>query len=399
MPTSTDVMATLNEQWYNAVTTQLGLDQSTFQLVQGSMALGSTSDAVFQIFDAIPPLSLTQQFNPSGFNSFSAAYAAVINNLVPQNNAGSLQNVLGDQYIAWVNYRKNPSNLPNPLPTDAQGNPDVTAAQVAMFSRWAIANLDAGTTKAGVTILQQTDAVSVAQAALLAAKGKYAYTSTIARVKAAILSGQAKTASFDSTQESSDTSHAWAGGKASGGYGFFKFSASGNWDKFNQQVEENGVKVSAQFQNVATVPGQPLQVAQPLDPDLSKYVPWFNSAALNLAFRNSNNRVWQQASPTWNDTFGTSGNLQRLAVGLIVVDGIQTTVTVNYSLTTEDKQSVEGALKFGFFPFFTASGSGGWTHEITNSDTRSFTLTSSSPAGNPQILGVLVSPIDAVLGS
>lgn len=46
------------------------------------------------------------------------------------------------------------------------------------------------------------------------------------------------------------------------------------------------------------------------------------------------------------------------------------------------------------FPFFTVDLAGGWTNEVTFGDDGSVAVTSTCKAGNPQILGALVTPID-----
>ncbi len=88
----------------------------------------------------------------------------------------------------------------------------------------------------------------------------------------------------------------------------------------------------------------------------------------------------------------------RLTVALIVVDGIDVTITIKFNVSSTDKTNVEASLKVGFWPFFSAQGEGGWNHAVENQDGQNLTIHSTCPQGNPNVLGVLVDPIDLVLG-
>jgi hypothetical protein len=109
--------------------------------------------------------------------------------------------------------------------------------------------------------------------------------------------------------------------------------------------------------------------------------------------------VWKRTAPTWEGTFGSNGNLKNLTVALIVVDGITTTTTTTASVSKTDQESFKAAAQAGYWPFFQASGQGGWTTEVTFNDKGEVTVTSSSKTGNPNVIGVLVSPFkDAFKG-
>jgi hypothetical protein len=79
-------MDQLTIQYYNAVTKALGLDVNHFQLFQGKGALGTSDQAIWNIYDAIPPLSINNLYNPSQFNNFSQNYGSMLNNLKINNS-------------------------------------------------------------------------------------------------------------------------------------------------------------------------------------------------------------------------------------------------------------------------------------------------------------------------
>ena len=375
----------LNKQWYVAVTTGLGLDPSQFQLMQGNCALGTTSQSIWNITDAIPPVSVNNYFNPNSFNHFSQTYEAVINNLNSQQNY-KLQELLGDSYDDWAAYRKN----------YILQNPDKT--QIDAFSVWGKANLDNSDLNKGITYLKQKDVVSTAVDMLYAANNQYAYNITIDDVKYAISKAVTKTITMDSRNSSSDISKSWAKGSASSRYGFFSASASASWSKYTSIFIEKGFSMNATFKHVATISSSPYATKTSASA-FSKFNPWFYSPALKAAKSDPSNLTWQQGNPSWDSTFGPNGNLLRLNSGLIVVDGVQTTITLDVDYSSIDQQELSASLKGGYWPFFSAEGSGGWSHQVSKSDNGKLVITSNQPEGNYTILGALVSPIDTVFGN
>jgi len=367
--------------------------------MQGVASLGDTSDKIWAYFDSVPPKTLTRKFAPAQTDSFATTYGAVINNLNPQNQ-DDMQNLLKDKYVDWEKYTKNPDNLPNPLPTTDGGEVDYQKVRLDQFQRWALtAGLETSTIKAGTTLIKQTDVVSTAITKWTSANGDYAYTATQKGLTDALQKGQSKTVSMNSEKESSDTSHAWASGSVSGFYDFFSGSAGGSWDKFTQKISKAGLEIQVSFDKVATLTGGPYQNNAPTNPTLSQYKPWFDSAALQTAKENDNNKVWKHGAPTWEQTFGANGNLKRAATALIVVDGVDVTLTSDVSVSSQQSESVKAAAKAGFWPFFSVSGQGGWSHEVQKADDGGLKIHSTSKSGNPQVLGVLVQPIDAVIGN
>jgi len=306
--------------------------------------------------------------------------------------------LLGDDYPRWETYTNQPSQLPPPPPNNSLI--DISLYKQAQFSDWA---LDNGQSKetivAGITILSQVDLITAAvqkwQAAS-AAKKEFAYTPTAQGLQDAIARGQAKTVSLDSKTQSSDTSNSWASGKVLGEYGFFSASVSASWgDKFWQDIQQQGVQLNVAFEKVATLIGSPLSTPNTLDSDLSKYQPWYDSKVIQMAYTQNNNNVWKHTPPTWESMFGPNGNLKNLTVALIIVDGITSTMTITASVLEDKQEEFKAAARGGYWPFFSTAGQGGWLTEVNFNDDGTFlTITSASKAGNPKVLGVLVSPFD-----
>lgn len=382
------VMSTLNAQWYNAVVTGCGLDAGSFQLVQGASPLGSTSEVLWNIADAVPPLSVSHYFNPSQLNVFSTDYGAVINNLKPQ-NAQKFQNDMGDYYSAWVAYL-------NTSPTIPQGG------ILALFQTWSQLHMPPDQAQQCYTDYQQVSqgvvpvAVSMWGKAGGSTGGTKAYNATIAQLQSALNSAPSKSFTLETATESSDVSHSWAQVEAGGILDFFEGGGDTSYDELTETFAQSGLSISVTFQRLVTFPLAPLSKTS-TDPILSQYQPWFSSAALNLAYQNDNNVVWSNTPPSWSDTFGPNGNMLRTASALVVVDGITVTTTCDTAFSSSDQTTIKSAAQAGFWPFFEAEASGGWTHDVSFSQSGFMTIASTCALGNPQILGVIVTPIAGAL--
>lgn len=381
-------MANLTAQWYNAVTTQCGLDPATFQLVQGAAPVGSTSEGLWNIFDAVPPLSVSNYFNPAQTNSFSTNYGSIIANLKPQ-NAQRFVTDMGDYYSQWVAYLKTGPTIPS-------------GGMVQLFSNWANLNLpDPGMVQQCITDFQQVSQGTVPVALTLwlnsgGATGAKAYNATIAGLNAQLSSAPSKSVQMNSQTTSSDVSHTWAEGSVEGAFDFFAGAASASYDSLTTALASAGITISASFQRLVTLPAAPLSKPS-TDPILSQYQPWFSSAALNLAYQNNNNLVWNNTPPTWQDSFGPNGNMLRTCSALVIVDGIDISMTSNVAFSSSQQQEFQAAAEAGFWPFFAASASGGWSNDTSFDASGNVTVKSSSPLGNPNILGTIVTPIGGVL--
>lgn len=391
MSSAQTAMNTLAAQWYNAVLSGCKLSPDEFQLMQGAMPIGATTENLWNVFDSVPPLTATTFYNPAQVSSFSQNYAGVISAVIAQGTL-QFQRDMGDYYAQWNNYKKTIS----PLPAD-------NLAWSKAFASWANANLPQSQVTTSITdfntMLQ--DPIAVAANQLLNVQfapatmhpGAYAYTTTIEQLQLALNNARPATVQLNSSTQSSDVSHTWAQSEASGIFDIFGLGGDSSYDELTTKVTTAGVNIQAKFAKLVTLPAGPLK--QPSDDNLlSQFVPWFNSAALGEAHAKQDNTVWKAGDAiTWESTFGPDGNLQRFAAAMVIVDGISLTMTSKAGLSTQDQASFKAAAAGGVFPFFEAEASGGWSHDVSFDDQGSVTVTSSCPAGNPQVLGVLVSPI------
>ena len=379
-------MAQLNAQWYNAVTTQCNLDPNKFQLVQGSVPLGATSEILWQNFDAIPPLSVTHLLDPDQLNSFSGNYGAMLSN-IKQTTDQRFTTDMGDYLPRWFAYLQTSPTIP-------------PGGMVQLFSNWSQLNIaDPGQAQQCISDYQQAVMGVVFAAGQLwnAAGGiaaPKAYNGTVEQLKAGLRGTPSKSVSMDSHTQSSDISHTWAQGQIQGGYEFFSGSASASYDALTTSLTSAGVSISATFQNLSTFAAAPLAQTSS-DPILSGYKPWFSGGALGYAYSNNNNLVWGVNPPSWQEFFGPSGTFLRYCAAVVVVDGIDITITSNVGFDSTQQQTFTAAASLGVWPFFSANASGGIQTGATYDQSGNVTVKSSSPLGNPIILGAIVSPINA----
>jgi hypothetical protein len=402
MPVSSvanQAVQTLTAQWYNAICTGCNLDPTTFQLVQAAIPLqpnATGTTQIWQIFNAIPPYSINQYFNASQGNLFAQDYFAVLNSLASPPQATSFQNVLGANLSSWTTYIAN--HMPSPY---------TPGGYCEIFQTWAMTNLPPSTAQQAITACTQwqfneiTQAQQMQEALEMGQNGLNAnvtaFTTTITDIQKALASAPSRSCSMASQTASSDTSNSWAQGSVSGGFDFFYGSGNTTYDDFTTALASAGVNLAVSFKKLIAVPAGPLAEPQPKAPILSQYVPWYNSAALGLAFNNQAD--WESNSQfTWADAFGPSGDLLRLNTEVIIVDGINLTMTSSASVASGLQQSFQAAASGGCFPFFQANGSGGWSTNATFESSGGVSVTSQCAPGNPNILGVSVTPIGQYLG-
>ena len=382
---------TLTAQWYNAVIVGLSLDASTFQLVQGNQLLGASSTTMWNIYDVVPPSSASNFYNPSQAVKFSQEYGSIVTNLIPQGSARFVTD-LGDYYPAWAAYLK--STPPPVIPA---------GGLLALFQTWAQLNVPdpgiAAKATADLSLLLN-GTVAVAQAMWLGSGGASqakAYDGTITDITNGLTQARAEAFTMNSMTESSDLTHTWAQGEVGGVFDFFEGGAEGSYDSIVSSFTSSGLSIQASFTHVLTAPLGPLS-SPSKDPILSQYTPWYNSAALTLAYGTQDNTLWQSGSaPSWADEFGPTGALLRTTSALVIVDGITITMTSSAVFDASEQTQIKAGAEAGCWPFFEASVSGGFQSNPTFNSAGQMTITSSMPAGNPTVLGAIVTPVNAVM--
>lgn len=378
-----DALKTLNAQWYNAITAQCGLSQNQFQLYQGTKPMDRTSEGMWSIFDTVPPKSIDNYYNIKGTNNFSSDYGAMLYKL-KSNGTQELRNVLTDDYEPFMAAWK----------ADTSDDDMVT-----FFKSWSLKNCPdkyAAGSKAIMKFIH--DPLLSAQemwekAGGFGGKAK-AYTKTIDDMNNEIdKCKEKKHALLNSKTQSSDVTHTWAGGSANVEYRFFSASVDVKYDKLIQKFLGSGIEIDATFGKLATIDAKPLyqQMAS-----VKNYEPWFRSDVLNDAFSKKDNTEWDDLKD-YETYFGQKGQMLRAVSAIVVVDDVSVTIKSNAFLSEDEDEMFKAEAKLGFWPFFRADGSGGWTHNYDFGDRGEISVTMESSPGNPYILGIDQAPINEYL--
>jgi hypothetical protein len=368
-------MQALQNQWFNVIVAALGLNNQTFQLVEATDPLPNTTKDLSDFFNNIPPASLTQVYSAGGANQFFSDYGGVIKNLRNQ-DSGQFDSDMGDYSSQWDAYLAT-----KPSPTIPAGG------MLALFSQWADMNIpdpgQAATCKSDYVQLQN----GIVPTALNAYFGftptsGQLFDKTIKDLKDAIVGGASRTISFDSTKASSDVSSAWSQSSSGGLFGLFGSSSSSS--SYSAKFSSSNVTIQGTIQKSISFSADPLG--------------WYSSAAMSLAFGTKDNTVWKPGqSPTWETTFGSDGNMQRLTSELVVADGIDMIVTSDASYSSDEQAAMTSSGGFGCWPFYSSHSPSGSESKATFTSSGQMSFPISLPLGNPFILGVNVTPVSQSL--
>ncbi len=369
-------MTKLYQQWYNALVAGLRLDPATFQLLQPSTPLGDTSDKLWAYYNSVPPLSLVHNLQINAVNRRYDDYRAVVNVLISQTGDTFRQDV-GDCYRSWMTYV---SGLrPTPRPADL---PDV-------YLSWATIHCP-GAASRGRNDLQAMldDPVALAQQAVLDRSGFINgvpdFSATIEDLRDAVAQAPSASFSLDSATQSADVSTSWARSEVGGIWDFFSGGGSADWAETQAKAAASHVTISVAFQHALSFPAEPGN--------------WYSSGALAAAYATRDSTMWKPgATPNWSSTFGPNGTMQRFPTMLIVVDGINTTMSSAAGFSSVEEEEIRSEAEAGVFPLFFAEATGGASSSVSFDDDGTMTVTSTSPAGNPVALGAVVAPAGELL--
>jgi hypothetical protein len=215
------------------------------------------------------------------------------------------------------------------------------------------------------------------------------FTQGVTQLFQQIPNGTSQSISFDSATASGNVTSTWAQGNSGACFGIFGEGDSSS-SQLTQTFASSHVTATINFTHVipflASPPGAPNG--------------WYSSGALGEAEQaSSGGAPWGPgANPSWASTFGPNGNMGYFTTALIVVDGIQATITPDASYSTDQQTTITKASSSGLWPFYWSSGSSTFQQHVSFNASSQMTYTQSSPVGNPLIIGALVLPASQYLG-
>lgn len=379
---TTDPSLDLQDKWYNGLIQGLGVSPASFQIIQPSPPLVSSNNpqtdnaSLWSYLNYIPPPSLTLNVTLSGGNRFLDDYRGVMSQMIPPTNINVRKDIGDDAWTAWTAYLQR-----------MQPPPAYTSLST-LFLQWAsIYFPDVANTGAADYAAIALNPISGAQNELLAAYPQGAtadFSQTYAQLVNQLNAAPTRSFNFDSNETSSNVSNTWSGGSNSNFFGLFGSSSSESSSLF-QQFASSQVTVQASFQHILTFTAGPGN--------------WYNSAAFNIAYTDPGTPPWREGGqPSWQNTFGPSGNMLRFMTSLVIASGMTVKVHSAAQYSSVQQNSVKSNSSSGFWPFY--SGGGGSSSSSTatfNADATMDILITSLP-GVPVIIGGTVLPVADYLG-
>ena len=397
MSASDDTLHNLTAQWYNSLTTALSLSPQDFQLAQGELLTPTSTERLWDMMNQIPTESIAQYYTPATTNTFSSDYQSMLSYLhAPAQKA--FQTAMGDDYAAWKTaagaYLGDPNNA---AAIKAAGG--AAQALLAYFGTWSAINLDPGTAAECTTLYAASydSPTYVASLVMMNLKPGAAvpYTETHPQLISDLGQGPSVSFEMDSSTASSSLSNTWTSSTSSdGGTYFYSTSSSSEATDFTQKFASSNVTVSTTYTHVLTTQIQALASGTVVEGS-ETYLPWFYPAALAAAYQDPGSDLWSDTNQ-WARFFGPSGSLQYVATALIVVDGVTHTVTsdASYSSAEQTYAHSQSSSDYGCWPYYVSNSSSSTTTTSTSfNDAGHMTVTTTSPVGNPLVIGVLVSSI------
>lgn len=181
---------------------------------------------------------------------------------------------------------------------------------------------------------------------------------------------------FDSQTANTDISQSWAKSDSSSGIGFWGKTESSVSQTLNQRAAASRITV---------------------DITLNKYAylavragGWFFSGYFTDMYKNPDQFI--NGQDEWNNLFGSTGSLQRVANQALLVSGYTITIRSWATYSESDFSTITQSSETNVWPFYTSGSSSTATSSYNFNDDKSITVTVNSAPGDLQIMGMGVIP-------
>jgi len=367
----------LQAGFYNALTQGLGYSsKDRFQLIQPSPPLtgGDQADEMlWNYLNNLPIESLTGNTSPSPGNQFLSNYQGVMSAL--QAGPNNFKSTIGPQcFDAYQAALKENDVKPG----------------ATQFRNWALYNgtcSEVAVSGASALAAAMLDPVFAAQMNVTPYRPvgeEYVDFSPNYKTMVTLLK-KAPSRSFEVSASNwqTDVSKTWTSGRNTGFFGLWGSSSSTS--TISEKFASGGVSVIADFKNVLPFNATPGD--------------WYTSSAFGLAFNNPNKAPWAPNNPiNWEKTFGASGNLQRFASTLLIVNRMDITVQSQATFSEAERAEIKRNEGSGLWPFYSSSSSGGSSTSSTFDANGRMTVKITSADGVPVVIGCMVLPAAMYLG-
>lgn len=356
-----DPMTILQNRWYNGLTHQLGLAIDMFQIGQPSPPIAPSDIGLWSYQNVIPPASLTFNRRIYSDTLFFDEYVALVSQIEFPESA--FEQIIGEKNcLNWSTFLKDQGPPPaNQLP--------------GLFRNWAMRN-DPSVANEGTAALTQMLFIQAAQQALLPYQGINArppdFNGNYASLLEILVNSTNIDFSFNTGDFTDDVQNTWTGGVNFGFDGLWVGSSTNS--RLTREFAASQVAVETSFQKYTVWTSTPGF--------------WYNSSLLNRAYSNRKTPPWpQKPNPTWEEFFGSDGSLKQFIAALVVVDGVNATVTSDAIYCKTDQQTILRNTSKGLWPFYVPS-SDRVTNTVTfHADDNTMTINVDTRTGNPIVIG------------
>ena len=376
--------------FFNELLMGLGFAQGTpLQLLQPSVPLVSSASGTTAASDSsahddkklwdylnmIPPATLMAESTLSGGASFFDNYSAMVSALqAPENDFAT--DVGSDCSNQWDTYLEG-------LPDDQFPSLDMLPRK---FQRWAVAHgfisvADIGASDLASVVL---DPISAAKISAAAFKGKGpSWDQGYLDLKASLKQAPSRTFTLDSKTMNTSSANVWSHSGHSGFFGLF--SSSSDSSQETDTFANSEIKLDASFDHVTQF--SPVPNA------------WYNSGAMADAYSHKTGLPWNAGTIDWSNTFDPdNGSLARFATSLLVVQGMKITLVSSANYSSNEQSSITTNSPNGMWPFYSSDSNSGTITKTTFGTNNDMTVTITSDADTPILLGLTVLPVSKFVG-
>lgn len=367
----------LQAGFYNALAQGLGYSPNDpFQVIQPSPPLvnGPNADELlWSYLNNIPPASLTQNTVLSGGNQFLADYQAVMSALQAAPN--NFESTIGPKCsLAYHSALEG-------------GKVDPGAMQ---FRNWALFNgtcSSVAVSGASALASAMLDPIFAAQMNVLpyqpAGTDEVTFSPNYATMFKLLKKAPGRSFSVSNSSWNSNVTSTWTQGSDSGFFGLWGGSSSSS--TLSEKFASSGVSLQAKFQNVLPLNATPGA--------------WYSSSAFGLAFNSPGKPPWNASNPiNWDKTFGKSGNMQRFASSLLIVNKMDITVQSSASYTEIEQAQIRQNASHGLWPFYVSGNSSGSSSSASFNTQGNMVIRITSEVNTPVVIGCIVLSAGQYLG-
>ena len=305
------------EYWRNNLASSLNLTNDQLKLYQGVTPTPSTSQEMWNIFNAIPPNLPGPYYDPIQVNLFSQNYGLILVSMTETSNT-HFQQCMKNDYTLWLAYLS--KNIPAEL--------NISSIST-LFEQWAGAK-SPQSSHCLPDLLDSFDTpLNDAIVAFSKANGQYAWDKTLEDFNHTLASSPPKNINNNLTQECS-----------------LNIDQEGNNKKHEIPIKYD-VTLSASFDNISVFYSLPYTNKSLNDPILQHYEPWFSPAVFEGSYNSRSTSEWDNNTAiTWDKVFGDNGFMRNISVGIVSVKGMTLTITYDfrYSSSPDNINSINYEL-------------------------------------------------------